>query len=236
MRTSPMHLLIAIGALLSSGTVLSAGERTTILAQRHLADRRERRGDRCSQDVWPYRSGAGISEAGQARVSRRGRPFGNAELLLVSEIVCRAGQARNRHSEDRQVEFGTAVWLNGKPVGEHLSCWTAGYFNVTDAMNWSGPNRLVIRVGPSRPSARKHSWLRYGRFKQASASGNLGRREPDVLRQSAARDDSGGAARQCCGSRGAGEGAELRPSPELRAESCDQDLERREGSLGRTAE
>ena len=49
-------------------------------------------------------------------------------------------------------QFGTAVWLNGKPVGEHLSCWTAGYFNLTDAMNWNGENLLVIRIG-ANPSA-----------------------------------------------------------------------------------
>jgi hypothetical protein len=44
-------------------------------------------------------------------------------------------------------QFGTAVWLNGKPVGEHLSCWTAGYFNLTEGMNWSGENQLVVRIG-----------------------------------------------------------------------------------------
>ena len=44
-------------------------------------------------------------------------------------------------------QFGTVVWLNGKFVGEHLSCWTAGYFNLTDAMNWSGENQLVVRIG-----------------------------------------------------------------------------------------
>jgi len=44
-------------------------------------------------------------------------------------------------------QFGTRVWLNGKPVGEHLSCWTAGFFNLTDAMNWSGDNQLIVRIG-----------------------------------------------------------------------------------------
>jgi hypothetical protein len=44
-------------------------------------------------------------------------------------------------------QFGTKVWLNGKPVGEHLSCWTAGCFNLTDAMNWSGENQLIVRIG-----------------------------------------------------------------------------------------
>jgi len=44
-------------------------------------------------------------------------------------------------------QFGTKVWLNGREVGEHLSCWTAGYYNLTDAINWSGENQLVVRIG-----------------------------------------------------------------------------------------
>jgi hypothetical protein len=44
-------------------------------------------------------------------------------------------------------QFGAKVWLNGREVGEHLSCWTAGYFNLTDAMNWSGENQLIVRIG-----------------------------------------------------------------------------------------
>jgi hypothetical protein len=44
-------------------------------------------------------------------------------------------------------QFGTKVWLNGKAVGEHLSCWTAGYFNLTESMNWSGENQLIVRIG-----------------------------------------------------------------------------------------
>ena len=44
-------------------------------------------------------------------------------------------------------QFGTAVWLNGKPLGENLSCWTAGTFNLTDAIDWSGENQLLVRIG-----------------------------------------------------------------------------------------
>ena len=44
-------------------------------------------------------------------------------------------------------QFGTAVWLNGKPVGENLSCWTTGTFNLTDAIDWSGENQLLVRIG-----------------------------------------------------------------------------------------
>lgn len=46
-----------------------------------------------------------------------------------------------------KAQFGTAVWLNGKYIGEHLPCFTAAYFNVTDAVHWGSPNELVVRIG-----------------------------------------------------------------------------------------
>lgn len=46
-----------------------------------------------------------------------------------------------------KAQFGTTVWLNGRKLGEHAGCFTAGRFDATAAMNWSGENRLVIRIG-----------------------------------------------------------------------------------------
>lgn len=46
-----------------------------------------------------------------------------------------------------KAQFGTAVWLNGKKIGEHTGCFTAGYLDVTGAVDWQGENRLVIRIG-----------------------------------------------------------------------------------------
>jgi hypothetical protein len=51
-----------------------------------------------------------------------------------------------------KAQFGTAVWLNGKQVGEHLGCFTAGYFPVTAAIDWFGENQLVVRIG-AHPAA-----------------------------------------------------------------------------------
>jgi len=47
--------------------------------------------------------------------------------------------------------FGTRVFLNGKDLGEHLPCFTPGYFDAGDALK-KGENSLVIRVGSSRNS------------------------------------------------------------------------------------
>ncbi|MEO6187975.1 MAG: glycoside hydrolase family 2 TIM barrel-domain containing protein [Ginsengibacter sp.] len=45
--------------------------------------------------------------------------------------------------------FGTKVFLNGVDLGEHLPCFTPGFFNVKDALK-EGANEIVVRVGSSR--------------------------------------------------------------------------------------
>ena len=47
--------------------------------------------------------------------------------------------------------FGTKVFLNGQDLGEHLPCFSPGYFNIAKALR-KGSNELVIRVGSSRNS------------------------------------------------------------------------------------
>ena len=46
-----------------------------------------------------------------------------------------------------KAQFGAAVWLNGKKIGDHLPCFTAAYFEVTNAIDWSGENTLTVRIG-----------------------------------------------------------------------------------------
>ena len=45
-----------------------------------------------------------------------------------------------------KAQFGTAVWLNGTKVGEHLPCFSAAIFDVSAAIR-PGRNELIIRVG-----------------------------------------------------------------------------------------
>ena len=47
--------------------------------------------------------------------------------------------------------FGTRVFLNGIFIGEHLPCFTPGYFDLKKAIR-QGDNDLVIAVGSSRSS------------------------------------------------------------------------------------
>jgi beta-galactosidase len=47
--------------------------------------------------------------------------------------------------------FGTRVYLNGTYIGEHLPCFTPGYFDLKKALH-NGENELIIAVGSSRSS------------------------------------------------------------------------------------
>ncbi len=46
-----------------------------------------------------------------------------------------------------KAQFSTAVWLNGKKVGEYAGCFSASYFDLSSAIDWSGENTLVVRIG-----------------------------------------------------------------------------------------
>lgn len=46
-----------------------------------------------------------------------------------------------------KAQFSTGAWLNGKKLGEHLGCFTAGRFDATKAIRWGGENTLLVRVG-----------------------------------------------------------------------------------------
>ena len=45
-----------------------------------------------------------------------------------------------------KAQFGAAVWVNGEKVGEHLPCFTAAIFDVSDKLR-QGANEIVVRVG-----------------------------------------------------------------------------------------
>jgi len=46
-----------------------------------------------------------------------------------------------------KAQFGTVLYLNGVRIGEHDSCFTAGYFDVSRAIRWGASNVVVIRIG-----------------------------------------------------------------------------------------
>ncbi len=50
-----------------------------------------------------------------------------------------------------KAKYGTKVWLNGQLAGEHLPCFTPGYFDLKPFLKSDGAeNELIIRVGANR--------------------------------------------------------------------------------------
>lgn len=49
-----------------------------------------------------------------------------------------------------KAKYGTAVWLNGKPLGEHLPSFTPSFWDVRSLLAAGKENELVIRVGAGR--------------------------------------------------------------------------------------
>ncbi|MGA2114024.1 MAG: glycoside hydrolase family 2 TIM barrel-domain containing protein [Bryobacteraceae bacterium] len=45
-----------------------------------------------------------------------------------------------------KAQFGAVAWVNGKKAGEHLPCFTAAIFDVSDKLR-QGENEIVVRVG-----------------------------------------------------------------------------------------
>jgi hypothetical protein len=46
-----------------------------------------------------------------------------------------------------KAQFGTAVWLNGQPMGDYAGCFTASYYPLNNAIRWNEENTLVVRIG-----------------------------------------------------------------------------------------
>ena len=61
-----------------------------------------------------------------------------------------------------KARYGTKVWLNGEVVGEHVGCFTPGYFDLKGQLKGDGrENELIVRVGAGRealPSDTPTGW------------------------------------------------------------------------------
>lgn len=46
-----------------------------------------------------------------------------------------------------QAMFGTAVRVNGTPVGSDIACYTSQEYDIRNALKWDAENELLVRVG-----------------------------------------------------------------------------------------
>ena len=89
----------------------------------------------------------GVVPADRATVKELGRTIQKRRFFWYRRTFTAPARRGRAVLVVGKAQFGTAVWLNGEKVGEHPGCATAGIFDVTGAIDWTGENRLVIRIG-----------------------------------------------------------------------------------------
>jgi beta-galactosidase len=87
-----------------------------------------------------------------ARVEAAGVPHQARNYFWYSRDFTLPSRRQSATLRVNKAMFGTAVWVNGKKAGEHLGCFTAGVFDITELVRWGGANEVIIRVG-AHPAA-----------------------------------------------------------------------------------
>lgn len=91
----------------------------------------------------PHRTKDDIAAAaGNENKSRRKRTF-----FWYRRKLTISGRRETALLRIGKAQFGTAVWVNGRKVGERHACFSASTFDITDAVNWAGENEIVVRIG-----------------------------------------------------------------------------------------
>src|SRR5215470_8370562 len=79
-----------------------------------------------------------VTSAGVSRQERNWFWYRRVFDVSISRAVARL--------RINKAQFGTAVWVNGRKVGEHLPCFTSVTLDIRQALR-SGQNEVIVRVG-----------------------------------------------------------------------------------------
>ena len=92
-----------------------------------------------------------------------------------------------------KAQFGSAVWLNGKPAGEHLGCFTAGFFDLSKPSTGRARTSWWFASARTRPCCR-HAPRRHGQREAQVDARHLRFGFADPRRQPGDRKRAGGPA------------------------------------------
>jgi beta-galactosidase len=82
-----------------------------------------------------------------ARLNGAGTPRQNRNYFWYRKIFKPPALKAVAILKINKAQFGTAVWLNGKKIGEYAGCFSAGIFNLSEAIQWEKENELLVRIG-----------------------------------------------------------------------------------------
>ncbi|NWF83343.1 MAG: hypothetical protein HXY18_05895 [Bryobacteraceae bacterium] len=82
-----------------------------------------------------------------ARVEHAGVPRQDRNFLWYKRHFLAPLRTARLLLRIRKAQFGHAVYLNGKYIGDARACFSATFFDLTPAVLWGKTNELVIRIG-----------------------------------------------------------------------------------------
>ncbi len=82
-----------------------------------------------------------------ARVAHAGESRQDRNFLWYQRQFLAPLKAERLLLRVRKAQFGHAVYLNGKYVGDARACFSASHFDLTGVVLWGKTNELVIRIG-----------------------------------------------------------------------------------------
>jgi len=105
----------------------------------------------------------GLIDMAQPAFAEAGRPSAQRQAFWYRRtFTLDGGVPEVALLKIHKARYGTKVFLNGTPVGEHLPCFTPAYLPVREALKGDGQeNVLLIRVGADRsvlPAGQPGGW------------------------------------------------------------------------------
>lgn len=82
-----------------------------------------------------------------ARVENAGVPRQDRSFLWYKRQILAPLKTGRLLLRIRKAQFGHAVYLNGKYIGDARACFSATFFDLTGAVLWGKTNELIIRIG-----------------------------------------------------------------------------------------
>lgn len=152
--TAPRRQTISLDGMWEVGESLDPQSRPTIYAHRAPVPGLTHSATPPFRDVDRFKSReyiANLIQQGQLQPSARISSAGISQQprnYFWYRTYFDAPAARERAGLTvNKAQFGSEVWLNGRPVGSHLSCYTSASYDITEAVRWSSRNEVLIRIG-----------------------------------------------------------------------------------------
>ncbi len=100
-----------------------------------------------SREQLANRIRSGLSPQGWLTNYWKGKVDQDRNFFWYQKVFRAPVGTKNAILRINKAQFGTAVWLNGKLLGENAACFSASHFDLSPAILWGKDNTLMVRIG-----------------------------------------------------------------------------------------